>query len=103
MIIFVAFVAIVLLGLVLQWQTQRWQAATGVPCILFIALLLTDNLFPDHGTLAFTLGLPMVFFAGLLGSFLYETRLNPNRHESTEHETAEVTVEPQSSDEQFKP
>ena len=103
MIIFVAFVALVLLGFTLQWQTQRWQAATGAPCMLFITLLLTDNLFPDHGTLAFTLGLPMVFFAGLLGSFLYETRFNPNRHETAEHETSEETIESQTSDEQFKP
>ncbi len=103
MIVFVVFVAIVLLGLVLQCLTKRWQAATGVPCILFITLLMTDNLFPEHGTLAFTLGIPMVFFAGLLGSFLYETRFNPNRHETTEHESSEESIEPKTSDEQFKP
>jgi len=80
MFIFIAFVAIVLLGLVLQWRTKRWQTATGVPCVIFITLLLTDTLFPEHGTLAFTLGIPMVFFAGLLGSYIYETRFNPERH-----------------------
>lgn len=81
MIIFVAFVFIVLLGLVIQWLSKRWQAATGIPCVIFATLVLTNNLLPGQGSLVFTLGLPMVFFAALLGSFVYETRLNPKRYE----------------------
>ena len=102
MIVFVVFVAIVLLGLVLQCLTKRWQAATGVPCILFITLLMTDNLFPEHGTLAFTLGIPMVFFAGLLGSYIYETRINPERHTTFEQDSTDERVNSESNSDKNK-
>jgi len=39
--------------------------------------------------IALTLGLPMVFFAGLLGSFLFETKLNPKRHMSPESQDSD--------------
>lgn len=89
MIVFVAFIAIVLSSIVLQWQTKRWQLAAGIPCLVFIALIVTDILFPEHGLLAFTLGIPMIFFASLLGCYVYETRLNPNRHDELESQTQE--------------
>ena len=78
MIVFLAFVILVLLGIVLQWLFKRWQISAGAPCLVFCLYSLT--LSPQKLILALSFGAPMIFFAGLLGSFLYETRLNPNRH-----------------------
>ena len=86
--VFIAFVCIVLLSLSLQWLSKRWQIATAIPCIIFITMLVLGDLFPKHTLLALTLGFPMVFFAALLGCYIYETRINPQRHKVFEQETA---------------
>ena len=88
MSIFIIFVSIVLLSLVLQWLSKSWLIATGVPCSIFSLLIFSGALFPNHTFPAFALGMPMVFFASLLGSYVYETRLNPERSSNsndTEH------------------
>ncbi len=84
--VFILFVSIVLLSLVLQWLSKRWYIATGVPCAIFTLLILSGALFPKYVFPAFVLGLPMIFFASLLGCYLYETRLNPERHNNESNE-----------------
>ena len=87
--IFIIFVSIVIISLVLQWLSKRWLVATGVPCAIFVTLILSGALFPNHLFPAFALGLPMVFFASLLGSYLYETRFNPDRHDKNDDENSD--------------
>lgn len=84
MVVFIGFVVIVLLGLTLQWLSQQWALATFIPCSLFILLLTFTPIFEGGKVIALTLGLPMVFCAALLGSYLYETRINPSRLEDTQ-------------------
>ncbi|MGH1426474.1 MAG: hypothetical protein ACRBEE_00930 [Arenicella sp.] len=79
MAIFLIFASIVLLSLSIQWLTKRWFFATGLPCCIYLLLIGTGVLFPNRVLPALTLGLPMIFFAALLGSYIYETRINPSR------------------------
>ena len=97
MAIFIVFVCITLLSLAIQWLSKRWQIATAVPCIIFIALLGFGGLFPQHSLLALTLGFPMVFFAALLGCYIYETRINPERHKLFEEGSDNEKVEDEST------
>jgi len=92
MLVFIAFISIVLLSLVIQWLSKQWIKATLVPVALFSGLLLFTNLFQGNKILAFTFGLPMVFCAALLGSYLYETKINPQRND-TEDKTAALEQE----------
>ena len=79
MAIFLIFASIVLLSLSIQWLTKRWFFATGIPCCIYLLLIGTGTLFPSRVIPALTLGLPMIFFAALLGCYIYETRINPSR------------------------
>jgi hypothetical protein len=91
MIVFILFCVIVLLSLAIQWLSNNWLVATTVPCFIFVVLIFTGSVFPSSKTIAFFLGIPMIFFAGLLGSYLYETRLNPDRHKDNKEEPSAET------------
>ena len=84
MIAFVCFVSIVLLSLIIQWLSKQWVTATLVPTSLFLGIVLFSPVFSGFKLVAFTLGLPMVFCAAVLGCYIYETIINPDKSQENE-------------------
>lgn len=90
MVIFISFVAIVAIGFILQWLSNNWMLATGLPTLAFAILALSygnqlplNDTFGSTAILTFLFGTPMVFFASLLGAYLYQTKIQTN--EADEH------------------
>ena len=64
-----------LIGLAAYAMTKKWQVAVVIPCVLFVIITFIGD--SEKNALIFTLtfGLPLVFSAGLLGAYVYQTRI----------------------------
>jgi len=78
MIIFLAFTAIFLIGLIVYHITKSFKLAIGAPLAMYIAGILyyfftsqSHQALQREVQLLFFFGTPMVFFASLLAPYIY--------------------------------
>ena len=73
-----------LIGFAMYAMTKKWLVAVLIPCILFVLISFIGN--TEQGFIVFTLtfGVPLVFFAGLLGAYVYQTRVMQDDDELSE-------------------
>jgi len=70
----VLFIVAFLFGLAIYWFNRKWMIAVSIPMLLFLVTTLAD--YEAREAWAFTLifGLPIVFFASLLGAYVLQLR-----------------------------
>ncbi len=54
--------------------TLNWKIAVTVPTLLFIVSTFVGESVPGARAFTLTFGVPLVFFAGLLGAYIYQIR-----------------------------
>ena len=86
MVFAILFVVAFLIGLVIYVLSNRWLAAVILSMVLFIVVTISDIENSDRWLITLVFGLPIVFFASLLGAYVVQLR----RSEDTEPEI-EVT------------
>lgn len=77
MIFAILFIVAFLFGFASYAFTKQWVISVSLPTALFIIGVFWGE--STKGTIAFTLtfGLPLVFFAGLLGAYVFQIRNQP--------------------------
>ena len=77
MIFAILFVIVFLIGFAGYALTKQWIVSVSVPIVLFLMGVFRED--SEPGILIFTIafGLPLVFFAGLLGAYVFQTRFCP--------------------------
>lgn len=68
------FIIAFLLGLGVYLFTRNWMSAVFVPMVLFVVSTLADQSAQDAWAFTLISGLPIVFFAGLLGAYVVQIR-----------------------------
>lgn len=86
MVFAILFVVAFLIGLVIYVLSNRWLVAVILSMVLFIVVTISDTENSDRWLITLVFGLPIVFFASLLGAYVVQLR----RGEDTEPEV-EVT------------
>jgi len=86
MIFAILFVIAFLIGLAIYWLSERWLVAVLVSMGLFIATTLADTEASDRWLITLVFGLPIVFFASLLGAYVIQLRRG--EEEQAEPDTA---------------
>ena len=74
MIFAILFVIAFLVGLIAYLLTGKWLTAMLISTGLFVLNTLTDSEQSDNALFTLVLGLPVVFFASLLGAYVVELR-----------------------------
>ena len=74
MLFAILFVIAFLVGLTAYLLTGKWLTATLISTGLFVLNTLTDVEQSEHVMFTLVLGLPVVFFASLLGAYVVELR-----------------------------
>lgn len=74
MLFAILFIIAFLAGAAIYYFTRQWLFAVSLPMVLFTLNAVMDP--GESGSLLFTLvfGLTIVFFAGLLGAYVVQTR-----------------------------
>ena len=77
MIFAILFIVAFLFGFASYAFTRRWMVSVSLPTVLFVIATFWGE--SSDGAVAFTLtfGLPLVFFAGLLGAYVFQIRNQP--------------------------
>jgi hypothetical protein len=70
----ILFIIAFLIGLGVYRFWHQWIAAVAVPMILFTATTLLDHEAKDAWAFTLVFGLPLVFFAALLGAYVIQIR-----------------------------
>ena len=74
MLFAILFVIAFLVGLTAYLLTGKWLTATLISTGLFVLNTVTDVEQSEHVIFTLVLGLPVVFFASLLGAYVVELR-----------------------------
>lgn len=84
MVFAILFVVAFLIGLVLYLLSERWLVAVLVSMALFIVTTLADTQASDRWLITLVFGLPIVFFASLLGAYVVQLRRGEDFDPETE-------------------
>ena len=68
------FIVAFLFGFVSYAFTREWIVAVSVPTVLFVLSTFVGESVPGARAFTLTFGVPIVFFAGLLGAYIYQIR-----------------------------
>lgn len=74
MVFAILFVVAFLIGLVIYVLSNRWLAAVILSMVLFVVATITDTQNSDRWLITLVFGLPIVFFASLLGAYVVQLR-----------------------------
>ena len=74
MIFALLFIAVFLISALIYFFTRRWIIASAIPLILFVLSTMTDTDASDVRGITLIFGLPIVFFATLLGAYVVQMR-----------------------------
>lgn len=88
MIFAILFVVAFLIGLVIYWLSERWLVAVLVSMALFTVTTVADTEASDRWLFTLVFGLPIVFFASLLGAYVVQIR----RGEAIELDAEEASL-----------
>lgn len=81
MIFALLFVAVFLISVVVYLATRRWLIAALIPLGLFVLNTLLDSEAASAKAITLIFGLPIVFFASLLGAYVVQVRTPENEIE----------------------
>ena len=83
------FIIAFLVGLIVYHFTRDWKTAVVLPIVLFVLNTLTDQQASEAWSFTLIFGIPIVFFASLLGAYVVQIRtiepdppLNPEELET---------------------
>jgi hypothetical protein len=76
------FVVAFVFGFISYAFTQQWILAVSIPSALFVASTFSGNNVAGAQAFTLTFGVPIVFFAALLGAYVYQIR-NLEDHQNT--------------------
>ena len=68
------FIAAFIAGLLIYSLNRKWVAAVSVPTVLFASVTLIKSDLDYSLAFMLTFGLPIVFFASLLGAYVVQMR-----------------------------
>ena len=91
MIFALLFIAVFLISVVVYVATRRWVVAVVVPMVLFILSTLLDVDAAAAQSITLIFGLPIVFFASLLGAYVVELRTPDRAEAEVEEESSEAS------------
>ena len=74
MIFAALFILAFLFGFISFALAREWIIAVAVPTVLFILSTFYGESAPGATAFTLTFGVPIVFFAGLLGAYVYQIR-----------------------------
>ena len=78
MIFALLFIAVFLISVVVYLATRQWLVAVLVPMVLFVLSTLLDAEAASARTITLIFGVPIVFFASLLGAYVVQMRTPEN-------------------------
>ena len=81
MIFALLFIAVFLISVVVYLATRQWLIAVLVPMILFVLSTVLDAEADSARTITLIFGVPIVFFASLLGAYVVQMRTPDNEDE----------------------
>ena len=84
MIFALLFIVAFLVGLVSYVLTDRWLFAVIFSLALFVATTFADTAASEHWGITLVFGLPIVFFASLLGAYVVQLRRGEDGDEEDE-------------------
>jgi hypothetical protein len=70
----VLFILAFIVGWVIYRFTYQWLTAVMVPMMLFLLSTVTDHAAREAWAFTLIFGLPLVFFASLLGAYIVQIR-----------------------------
>jgi len=70
----VLFIIAFVIGWAIYWFSRKWVWAVIVPMILFLVSTLADVEAREAWSFTLIFGLPLVFFASLLGAYVVQIR-----------------------------
>ncbi|MFT5136139.1 MAG: hypothetical protein ACI9XU_000149 [Arenicella sp.] len=82
----ILFIVAFLVGVIIYKYSRNWVSTVLIPMTLFLVNTLADTQARDAWAFTLVFGLPLVFFASLLGAYVVQIRTI--EHES--EESAEV-------------
>ena len=74
MVFAILFVVAFLIGLVIYFFSRQWLAAVIISMILFTVATVADTQASDQWLITLVFGLPIVFFASLLGAYVVQLK-----------------------------
>lgn len=77
MIFAIIFVVAFLFGFTCYAFTRQWMIAVSIPTALFVASTFMGESAAGAQMFTLTFGVPLVFFAGLLGAYVFQIRNQP--------------------------
>lgn len=83
----ILFILAFLIGLAIYGATSNWLVCVAVPIVLFVLSTVADQGAREAWAFSLIFGVPIVFFASLLGAYVVQLRVG------------EVTEEPLTPDE----
>lgn len=91
MIFALLFIAAFLVGLLIYLASRKWWLAVSLPMMAFILFTLMDSAALGLQAFTLTFGLPIIFFASLLGAYVVQMRTV----EQEEAPTSDTDEEPE--------
>lgn len=87
MIFAALFILAFLFGFASYAITLDWKVAVAVPTFLFVISTFVGDSVPGATAFTLTFGVPLVFFAGLLGAYVYQIRnFDPDEDQPTQQQ-----------------
>lgn len=77
MIFAILFVVAFLFGFASYAFTRQWMIAVSIPTVLFVISTFYGDSVDGAQAFTLTFGVPLVFFAGLLGAYVFQIRNQP--------------------------
>jgi TctA family transporter len=85
MLFAILFIVAFLVGVIIYKFSRNWVSTVLIPMTLFLANTLADTQAKDAWAFTLIFGLPLVFFASLLGAYVVQIRtIEPESEEGVE-------------------